>query len=143
MTDAPATPGRRLAWAAALAAALLTLAGCSSSPTGEVSGTVAVDGRTPAEGSSITFVPAGGAASGGGGVITDGRYAVTLTAGDYKVEIRVPEPVAPVKGANTEGPGPGGVANIKESLPAKYNDRTELTFAVKQGKNEKNWELTK
>ena len=113
---------------------------------GEVGGTVSVDGRPPAEGSSITFIPTDGKGSGGGSSIKDGKYAVTLTAGDYKVEIRVPEPVGAAKGAKgakAEGPGPGGPANIKESLPAKYNDRTELTLAVKAGKNEKNWELTK
>lgn len=139
---------RRFTWCAALLTALLALTGCDGSYAGEVSGGVTVDGQTPAEGSSITFIPADGKSSGGGGLIKDGKYAVALPVGDYKVEIRVPESARPPKagrGGKTEGPGPGpgGVANIKESLPAKYNDRTELTFSVKSGRNEKNWDLKK
>lgn len=125
---------------AALAAAILALTGCGGVDTGEVTGTVTVDGQTPADGSSITFLPTGKTA-GGGGPIQDGKYAVTLPAGSYKVEIRVPRPLARAKTAPTAGPGPGGPADIEESLPAKYHDKTELTFDVKPGRNEKNWEL--
>jgi hypothetical protein len=132
--------------AAALLLALAALAGCGGDGEGAVSGTVTVDSQTPAEGSSITFMPAGGKSSGGGAVIKDGKYAVRLPAGSYKVEIRVPRPLgkAPKK-PQGEGPGRegrGGPANIEESLPAKFNDKTELTFDVKPGKNEKNWELS-
>lgn len=142
MTDAPARPtrGRALLFAPLLAA-LLALAGCGGSTTGEVSGSVTVDGQVPAEGSSITFVPIGTGSSGGGATLKDGKYSVALPIGEYKVQIRVPELLRPKGGKAVEGPGPGGVANIKESLPAKYHDKTELTFAVKAGSNEKNWEL--
>lgn len=147
MTDTPRTPratGRQFAWPAALVAAVLTLGGCAGgAQLGEVGGTVTVDGQTPAEGSSITFIPTDGKSAGGGGSIEGGKYATKVPVGNYKVEIRVPKPSKPVKGAPVEGPGPGGPADIEESLPAKYNDQTELTFEVKSGKNEKNWELTK
>lgn len=140
--DAPRTARRRFGWPAALVAALLALAGCAGADTGEVTGTVTVDGQTPADGSSITFLPTGKTA-GGGGPIQGGKYAVTLPVGSYKVEIRVPRPIARgAKAAPTDGPGPGGPADIEESLPAKYNDKTELTFDVKPGRNpDKNWEL--
>ena len=141
MTDSRRA-ARRFGLSAALACALLALVGCGGTSTGEVSGTISVDGQVPAEGSSITFVPDGGKSSGGGSLIKDGKYAVNLPPGNYKVEIRVPKPKAG-KAAPTAGPGPGGTGLIEESLPAKYNDKTELTFEVKAGKNEKNWELTK
>lgn len=122
--------------------ALLALVGCDSGPKmGDVSGSVTVDGQTPALGSSITFVPTDGKAGGGGATLQNGKYAVKLATGAYKVEIRVPKPVAKAPKPR-EGPGPGGVANIEESLPAKYHDQTELTFEVKAGPNEKNWPLT-
>ncbi|MBY0458794.1 MAG: hypothetical protein K2V38_15765 [Gemmataceae bacterium] len=143
---------RRVAAALALSALLaLTAAGCGGPATGDVSGVVKVDGQTPAEGSSITFVSADGKTAGGGALITDGKYNVKLATGNYKVEVRAPRTL---KGAKTapagDGPqpggpgsgGPGGPANIEESLPAKYNDKTELTYEVKAGGQEKNWELT-
>jgi hypothetical protein len=133
----------RRARPAALLVALFALAGCADSDAGEVSGTVTVDGQTPAEGSSITFVPNGGKSSGGGSTIQNGKYAVKLPVGSYKVEIRVPRPLKAAKTAPAAGPGPGGPANIEESLPAKYNDKTDLTFEMKAGRNEKNWELTR
>jgi hypothetical protein len=132
------TNSRRVA---ALVAALLALTGCDGGPkVGDVRGTVTVDGQTPALGSSITFVPTDGTSGGGGATIMDGRYSAKLPVGKYKVEIRVPRQVGKAPKAR-EGPGPGGVANIEESLPAKYNDQTELTLEVKPGANEKNWEL--
>lgn len=133
---------RRVGGAVLLAG--LLAAGCGGGSAGEVSGTVTVDGQTPAEGSSITFVPTGGPATGGGDVVKGGRYSVKLTAGTYKVEIRVPRPKGKMpKAAPDAGPGggPGGPANIEESLPEKYHDKSELTFDVKPGKNEKNWEV--
>jgi len=141
----PAPTAVRFArWSAGLlATAVLAFAGCGGPATGEVSGTVTVDGQPPAEGSSITFVPTGDNKSpGGGSGLNNGKYAVTLTTGNYKVEIRVPRPLKAAGKPRTEGPGPSGPANIEESLPAKYNDKTELTFEVKSGKNEKNWDLT-
>ena len=147
MTDTRPFFARRLA--PALLVALAALAGCGGDQPGEVSGTVSVDGQVPTEGSSITFVPTGQTA-GGGGLIEGGNYAVKLARGNYKVEIRVPKPLKGAKAAPAgDGPqpggpgtgGPGGPANIEESLPPKYNDQTELTFEVKSGGNPKNWEL--
>src|SRR5215218_8444901 len=133
MTDA--APARRAAGALVLAA-LLALAGCSDQSTGEVTGTVTVDGEIPTVGSSINFVPTAAGSSGGGGAIADGKYAAKLPPGNYKVEIRVPRPTKPGK-VIRPGPGPGAGVEIEESLPAKYNEKTELTFEVKPGKNEK------
>jgi hypothetical protein len=39
------------------------------------------------------------------------------------------------------GPGPGR-GMFEESLPEKYNEKTELTFEIRPGRNEKNWDLS-
>jgi hypothetical protein len=127
-------------WLAGLLAASILLAGCSDGPeTGEVVGTVKVDGQTPAAGSSITFIPADGKTPSSGALIVDGRYSARVPVGVSKVEIRVPRPMK-VSGKAGAGPGPGG-DRVEESLPAKYNDKTELTLDVQKGKNEKDWDL--
>lgn len=120
--------------------------GCSSGPKdGEVSGTVTVDGQTPAVGSSITFIPTDGTSPTAGAVLENGKYKTRVPVGMAKVEIRVPRPTgapaAPKQGPGAEGPGGGG-GFIEESLPAKYNDATELTIDVKEGANPKDWTLS-
>jgi hypothetical protein len=130
---------RRFAAAAGLLAALAAAAGCDAGPrTGEVTGTVTVDGRVPAEGSSISFIPADGGSPTAGDLIENGRYAALVPVGTAKVQIRVPRPVG---GSAGPAEGPEGDV-IEESLPERYNDRTELTFEVKSGRNEKNWAVS-
>jgi hypothetical protein len=123
-------------------AVLALIAGCNDGPaTGEVSGTVKVDGQVPAAGSSITFIPKDGQSPTAGAVIgSDGRYRVQVPIGLTRVEIRVPRP-ATRRGPKVEGPGAEG-GLIEESLPARYNDQSELTFEVKSGRNQKDWELS-
>ena len=131
-----------------IVAALLALiagVGCSGgSDTGTVIGTVTVDGNVPAEGSSIDFISTGGGASTAGGLIEQGKYSVKVPVGATKVEIRIPRPqggaarVAPKGGPGSEK-GVGGP--IEESLPPEYNEKSTLTFEVKSGTNEKNWDV--
>src|SRR5690348_10411374 len=92
---------KRLAGAVGLLAALAALAGCGGdSQTGEVTGTVTVDGQTPPPGSSITFVPTDGKSPTAGASIENGRYAARVPVGTAKVQIRVPRPAkAPKAGA--------------------------------------------
>jgi hypothetical protein len=112
---------------------------------GHVSGKVTVDGQVPAVGSSITFFPVDGKQS-AGDTLTDGNYSVDVPIGESRVEIRIPRPVVsptpavPKQGPGSEGPGGGGY--ITESLPAKYNDQSELKLNVVAGKNEKDWEVS-
>ena len=123
-----------------LLAAFAALAGCKEGPaTGDVSGTVKVDGQIPPAGSSITFIPVDGKSPSAGAVIENGRYSAKVPVGMAKVEIRVPRP-AKRSGEATAGPGPGG-DSIEEALPDKYNNTTELTLEVKRGKNQKDWDL--
>jgi len=130
-----------LAGRASLLAAAFGLVGCEASKTGEVTGTVTVDGQVPARGSSITFFPVDGKSQTAGGVLTDGKYTATVPIGTAKVEIRAPKPAT----RKVERGGKEGYETspefIEESLPAKYNDKTELTYEVTAGRQEKNWEL--
>ena len=132
------TTTRRAGWAAGLLTALALAAGCGGPATGEVDGSVTVDGQTPPPGSSITFVPRDGKAPTAGALLKDGRYAARVPVGPAKVEIRVPRVLG--KKAAREGPGAKG-DRVEESLPARYNDKTELTLDVRPGKNEKSWDL--
>ncbi|MCI0357607.1 MAG: hypothetical protein L0211_03865, partial [Planctomycetaceae bacterium] len=122
---------------------LVVLTGCDGGPAaGVVSGKVTVDGQTPAAGSSITFIPMDGHSSTAGDVIEDGQYSAEVPIGMSKVEIRVPRP-AQRAAAPKAGPGSeGGGGLIEESLPARFNDATELTIDVKPGKNPKDWDLS-
>ncbi|MCI0463211.1 MAG: hypothetical protein L0Z62_40205 [Gemmataceae bacterium] len=133
------TTTRRIAGVAGLLAVLALAAGCSSGPaTGDVTGTVTVDGKTPPSGSSITFIPTDGKSPTAGSLIEEGKYTARVPVGTAKVEIRVPRVIG--KSKAREGPGAGGDL-VEESLPARYNDNTELKLDVKSGRNEKNWDL--
>lgn len=133
---------RSSTWTAALAMVLFASAiGCGDGTAGEVFGTVTVDGQTPAVGSSINFVPIDGKSPSAGATIEGGKYSARVPLGGVRVEIRVPRASNKAR-ASQDGPGPGSANFIEESLPAKYNDATELKFDVKPGKNEKKWDLT-
>ncbi len=47
------------------------------------------------------------------------------------------------KGAKADDKQPGAPETRQELIPEKYNAKSELTFEVKSGSNEKNWELVK
>jgi len=118
---------------------LLILVGCGGTdPMSEVSGTVKVNGKE-AEAAVITFFPANGPTA--GAEVKEGAYSVQVPLGISKVEIRMAKAIAG-KTRIAEGPGAGDEGYVVEVLPAKYNDRSELTFEVKASKNEKNWDLT-
>jgi hypothetical protein len=131
----------RAGWAAGLLTALALAAGCGpGSGTGEVSGTVRVDGELAPPGSSITFVPSDGKSPTAGALIQDGKYTTRVAVGPAKVQVRAPKTVAKSKAAKQAGPG-AEADLVEESLPARYNDDTTLTFDVKPGTNTKDWEL--
>lgn len=134
----------RRAWilAGLVGVAALTIGCTGGGSSGEVSGTVTVDGQTPAAGSSITFIPTDGKSPTAGAVIDGGKYSAQVAVGPAKVEIRVPRASGQAAGSKSgPGSGPGG-GRIEESLPAKYHDQSELSIEVKSGKNPKNWELS-
>jgi hypothetical protein len=124
--------------AGAVLAAVLVLAGCGSNNDGQVSGTVKLD-DTPIETGSITFVPVDGKTTTAGGPIKAGRYSVKVPVGKMKVSISMPRVVGKKKIYNT--PDSPEMPVTKEGVPEQYNEKTELTFDVQPGGNEKNWDL--
>src|SRR5262245_15814682 len=120
---------------AGLLLALLLTASCSDgSATGEVAGSVNIDGKSPDTG-SIAFIPADGKSPTAGGEIKDGKYTARVPVGTAKVEIRVPKIVGKKKLYNT--PDSPVQPIMEEVLPSRYNDKTELTLDVKSGRNAK------
>lgn len=138
------TSARR--WGASLVFAVgaLLLAGCGDSGPKRygVSGTVKFKGE-PIKYGTITFRAENGAT--GGAEVKDGKYempgAAGLPEGKYRVAITYPDPKVPAPRAD-EPPGPATQA--REMLPAKYNDKTELTAEIKpQSVNDVSFDLTK
>lgn len=113
----------------ALTAACLTLAGCGSSgPTKyPVEGMVYYDNK-PIPSGNLTLMPIDEAVAPDAVEITNGKFTLMSTPGKRRVEIR----------ANRDKPG--NAANVKamgvpvereQYLPAKYNDKSELTVEIK------------
>jgi hypothetical protein len=133
------TGRQRSAWATLGAAGLaLIVAGCAEPTTGRVFGVVKVDGQ-PAKEGAISFFPVDGRGTTAGGAIVDGQYSVEAALGEVNVEIRVPKVVGEEKLYDVENSRVRRL--MAETLPAKYNDQTELRFDVKPGENPKDWEL--
>jgi hypothetical protein len=118
---------------------LLLAAGCEEPTTGTVTGTVTVDGA-PAKNGSIAFFPVNGKASTAGAEIVDGQYTAEVAFGQSKVEIRVPKVVGERK--LYDAPNSPMKSVLAETLPAKYNDASELTLDVQPGENRKDFPLT-
>jgi hypothetical protein len=114
------------------------IAGCEEPTTGTVTGVVTVDGA-PAERGAIDFFPADGKASTAGAEIVDGRYTAEVAFGQSKVEIRVPKVVGERK--LYDAPNSPMKSVLAETLPAKYNDASELTIDVQPGENRKDFNL--
>jgi hypothetical protein len=120
--------------------AVLALAvGCSEPTTGRVTGSVTIDGA-PAKTGSIAFFPVDGRGAMAGADIVDGKYAAEVAFGSAKVEIRVSKVVGEKK--LYDAPNSPVKQLLAESLPARYNDASELLVEVKPGETEKNFELT-
>ena len=136
---------RGLRWAGRVAvlAGAAALVGCSNEPDlVEVTGTVSFEGA-PIEDGAIRFYPADGK-NPAGGTIKDGKYTATkVPVGASKVVISGAKVVSKKKIYNT--PNSPEMPVTAELLPDKYSktEKTGLTYEVKRGANEKNWELTK
>jgi hypothetical protein len=94
-----------------------------------VSGTVKYKGE-PIKYGNITFRSDSGATAGAD--IKDGKYEIPAVAGlpegAYQVAITYPDPKVP---APRPDEPPGESAAVREMLPAKYNEKSELTARIK------------
>lgn len=100
-----------------------------------VTGKITIDGAEPPSGTSISFEAIDGKAKSGGATVTGSSYVANVQPGKYRVVIRAPK----TKG----GKGTNAMAGdfFEETLPAKYNDKSELTLDVTSGKNSRDWDL--
>ena len=131
----------RLYAATALVAGLsIVLSACNSNPMAEVRGTVKFDGQAIDDGAILFMAADGASASQWGGPIKNGGYKVQVPPGSMKVTISALKPTGEKKKYLPDAPEKDVVA---ESIPAKYNAQTELTFEVKSGSNQKDWALVK
>lgn len=128
-----------MAWLACSVAMAALCVGCAKPTTGTVSGTITVDGA-PAKMGSIAYFPTDRKSRTAGGEIVDGKYTATVPLGTSKVEIRVPKVVGQKKLYDT--PNSPIKPLMDESLPARYNDASELTIDVKPGENPQDYQLT-
>lgn len=96
-----------------------------------VEGLITLDG-IPVRKGAIQLIPADGKGQTAGTGVVDGRYRMEASPGTMKVIINWPQ-------ANGKMMDPGGsgqmIDRYVESVPPKYNEKTELTVAVKPGVN--------
>lgn len=120
-----------------LALGIMVLSGCGTSP-GTVSGEVTVDG-VPLKKGVISFVPADGKGEPITVEIEDGKYELKTLPGPKLIQVSAPRVVG--KRKEYDAPDAPLMEITEESLPERYNSKTELTFEVQSGSNTKNLEL--
>jgi len=117
---------------------MIQFIGCSDPTQGILSGSVTVDGN-PAESGAISFIPVGGRGTTAGAIIEQGKYKATVPVGDVRIEVRVPKVVGEKKIYDT--PDSPVQQVMEESLPARFNDESELAYDVPSGKSIKDFDL--
>ena len=120
----------------------VSLSGCGKSDLpdiGKVSGTVTLDGK-PLPDAVLTFQPEG-ARPAYARTDEEGYYEVEYTKGVMGATLGTHRvAISKLEGGGGDQGGYGAGAS-KETLPAKYNLRTTLTFEVKPGKNQADFDL--
>ena len=132
---------RNHSWAvAALAAASFALGGCSQGPAvGTVTGEVTLDGQ-PVKKGHLEFTPVDGQGQTGGIMITDGKFSGPIPVAKMRVKIHSPKPSGK-KYKAYDTPESPWEEEVMEGLPAKYNDKSDITLDVKRGRQEVKYEL--
>ena len=127
------------AWMAALAFATLVATGCGTKRP-VVEGLVTLDG-VPIAAGAIRLVPADGKGPTAGGGIMVGRYRLETSAGLKKVWITFAQK-AGTKVLDPEAMGSGQMIDrYVESVPDRYNTKTELEIMIKPGLNKHDFTL--
>jgi hypothetical protein len=134
-----------------LGCALVCAAGCGGPRLATVTGKVTLDG-TPLAGATVSFYPIGQPADPADAVAStgttddNGEYSLETTkdqrgavVGTHRVSISLVN--AQVGDNDERRPRRRGRQPLGDKVPARYNDKTELTFEVKPGSNRADWEL--
>lgn len=106
--------------------------------TGKVTGVVTLDG-SPLEGATVTFQPAEGRPS-AGETDSSGKYVLM-----YSVDVegaKVGQHTVTISKEDQKFDGDGELTSSKETVPSKYNQKTELTEKVESGENTIDFTLT-
>jgi hypothetical protein len=120
-------------WTAAVAIAALVAIGCGHKRP-VVEGSVTLDGVPIAMG-GIRIIPADGKGPTAGGEIMAGRYRMETTEGPKKVWINFAQKDG-TKVLDPETMGSGRMIDrYVESVPDRYNTKTELEIMIKPGLN--------
>jgi hypothetical protein len=119
----------------------LALSGCGGGSGAAISGSVSLDGA-PLDEATITFVPEdGGQRQAAWAPVVGGKYAIDsssgLGSGKFRVEIR-----AVRSSGDKANPNEPTLMTAKDIVPAKYNDKSELTVEIKPGKNSADFAVT-
>ena len=115
----------------------ICLLGCGGgSTTYEVSGAVTYDGQ-PVEQGQISFIPASDGAAPDAGTIEDGKYTVSVTPGEKRVEIRASRPL-PVERQTQPDMG----LLYEDYIPAAYNADSKLMADVASQSRKFDFHLT-
>ena len=125
--------------ALAVTGAALLVEGCSSSTTGTLDGEVTLDGNVLKEG-VVSFEPEGGKGTTKSENITDGKFRVSLAAGEYRVRFSAPKPGPKRKVYDT--PESPWVEDVGELIPEKHNAKSDWKVAIQSGTQAKKFELT-
>jgi hypothetical protein len=122
-----------------LLSAVLVVTGCGGKAgKGTVTGRVTLDGN-PVEKGTIQFFPADGKGQTAHAPIQGGHFTAEVPVGVKRVEINAPKVVGRRKAYDT--PDSPLVDEYGETIPVKYNARSELRTEVKPGRNEADFPL--
>ena len=119
---------------------LLSFLGCSQdSSHGRVSGTVLMDGQ-PVANAQVEFVPVAEGSTSYGRTDDQGRYSMEYARDSAGASVGENE--VRITTGDMDVDENERLVGVKETIPAKYNMSTELTFTVKPGSNTADFELT-
>jgi hypothetical protein len=118
---------------AAVAAAVALAAGCGRDGTATVRGSVRLAGQPVANG-SILFVPVDGMTPTAGAVIRNGEYSTRVPIARMRVEVRASKVVGKQK--EFDLPDSPMTDILVETIPAKYNQKSQQVIDVVSGTNE-------
>lgn len=129
----------RLARFAAVVATTALLSGCGDSSFGIVRGRVTLDG-VPVKDGVIQFTPVNKDAPTANCFIKDGAYSAKVPVTTHRVVISSPR----TTGGGKKSDSPTlDESRVQESIPAKYNTKSELTVEVRPGEAEVDFNLSR